>query len=44
MVATGDGIVRGVRFTMEGIAAVRNGTVGHSDQINNTLHTLSLSA
>ena len=36
--------VNGVSFTMKGIAAVTNGTVGDSDQINNQPHTVSLSA
>ena len=43
-VATGQGIVEGVSFTMKGIAAVTNGTVGHTEQIYNQPHTVSLSA
>ena len=36
--------VNGISFTMKGIAAVTNGTVGHSDENANTPHTVSLSA
>ena len=36
--------VRGVNFTMKGIAAVTNGSVGHDDERNNKPHTISLSA
>ena len=37
--------VDGVNFTMKGIAAVTNGTVGHTDNAgNNAPHTVSLSA
>ena len=36
--------VRGVSFTMKGIAAVTNGSVGHDDERNNKPHTVSLSA
>ena len=36
--------VRGVNFTMKGIAAVTNGSVGHDDERNNKPHTVSLSA
>ena len=33
-----------VSFTMKGIAAVTNGTVGHADESNNAPHTVSLTA
>ena len=36
--------VGGISFTMKGIAAVTNGTVGHSDQHGNREHTVSLTA
>ena len=36
--------VGGVQFTMKGIAAVTNGTVGHSDRNDNKPHTVSLTA
>ena len=36
--------VNGISFTMKGIAAVTNGTVGHADERNNAPHTVSLSA
>ena len=37
--------VSGVKFTMKGIAAVTNGTVGHTDNAsNNAPHTVSLTA
>lgn len=36
--------VGGVQFTMKGIAAVTNGTVGHSDESGNEPHTVSLTA
>ncbi len=36
--------VDGVKFTMKGIAAVTNGTVGHSAVSENKPHTVSLSA
>jgi len=36
--------VDGVQFTMKDIAAVTNGTVGHSDMSNNEPHTVSLTA
>ena len=33
-----------ISFTMKGIAAVTNGSVGHADNTNNAPHTVSLSA
>ena len=36
--------VHGVSFTMKGIAAVTNGSVGHDDERNNRPRTVSLSA
>ena len=36
--------VDGVQFTMKGIAAVTNGTVGHSGESENAPHTVSLTA
>ena len=42
--ATGKGIVGGVSFTMKSIAAVTDGTVGHSGYSNNNEHTVSLTA
>ena len=35
--------VSGISFTMKGIAAVTNGSVGHADNTNNAPHTVSLS-
>ena len=36
--------VGGISFTMKGIAAVTDGTVGHSSEYNNGVHTVSLTA
>ena len=36
-------MVSGISFTMKGIAAVTNGSVGHADNTNNAPHTVSLS-
>ena len=36
--------VNGISFTMKGIAAVTDGTVGHSDMSDNEPHTVSLTA
>ena len=36
--------VGGISFTMKGIAAVTDGTVGHSSAYNNGVHTVSLTA
>ena len=42
--ATGKGVVGGVEFTMKGIAAVTNGNLGHIDESDNGVHTVSLTA
>ena len=42
--ATGEGIVGGVKFMMKSIAAVSNGSVGHSDESDNQPHTVKLTA
>ena len=36
--------VGGISFTMKGIAAVTNGNLGHSDESDNRVHTVSLTA
>ena len=36
--------VEGIGFTMKGIAAVTNGNLGHNDEGNNGVHTVSLTA
>ena len=36
--------VGGISFTMKGIAAVTNGNLGHSDESDNAVHTVSLTA
>ena len=36
--------VGGISFTMKGIAAVTNGNLGHSDESDNGVHTVSLTA
>ena len=36
--------VKGILFTMKGIAAITNGNVGHNDERNNKPHTVTLSA
>ena len=41
---TGEGIVGGVKFMMKKITAVTNGNLGHSDESDNRVHTVSLTA